>query len=79
MSNGPMDKSTAVGLGPFIQAVFDQFTNSPELVNPLAIANLPAGYTLERTIQMSDFIIEPLGGVHSRVRLSWAVTASRSL
>ena len=61
MSNGPMDKTTAVGLGPFIQAVFNQFTSSPELVNPPAIANLPAGYTLERTIQMSDFIIEPIG------------------
>jgi len=61
MPNVPMDTATAVSLGPFIQAAYDQFTSSPDLVNPPEIANLPAGFTLERTIQMSDFIIAPIG------------------
>ncbi|MBV9312800.1 MAG: lipase family protein [Pseudonocardia sp.] len=59
MPNMPMDRATAVSLGPFNQAAHDQFLRSPKLVNPPTIANLPAGFTLERTIQMSDFIFEP--------------------
>jgi triacylglycerol lipase len=57
----PMDAATAVGFGPFIQAAYDQFENDPGQVNPPEIVNLPEGYTVVRTVQMSDFIIEPIG------------------
>jgi len=59
----PMNPATAVTWGPFIQAAFDQFTSAPGQVNPAAITNMPAGYTLVRTIQMTD----SFGPVHSRV------------
>jgi len=58
-----MDPATAVTWGPFIQAAYDQFVSDPGQSNPAAIKNMPAGYTLVRTIQMSDF----LGPTQSRV------------
>jgi len=51
-----MNPATAVTWGPFIQAAFDQYASDPGQVNPAAIKNMPAGYTLVRTIQMSDFL-----------------------
>ncbi len=56
--NGGLDVTnpvTAVTWGPFIQASYDQFVSDPGQVNPVTIMNMPAGYTLVRTIQMSDF------------------------
>jgi pimeloyl-ACP methyl ester carboxylesterase len=55
MSIEAMDPTTAVTYGPFIQAAYDQFAADPSELNPPAIRNMPAGYTLVRTIQMSDF------------------------
>jgi hypothetical protein len=50
-----MDPTTAVTYGPFIQAAEAQYTSDPSQVNPASIKNMPAGYTLVRTIQMTDF------------------------
>ena len=61
--NNPMDPATAVTWGPFIQAAYEQFVSAPTQVNPATIKNMPAGYTLVRTIQMTDSI----GPVKSRV------------
>ena len=59
----PMNPATAVTWGPFIQAAYEQFVSAPGQVNPAAITNMPAGYTLVRTIQMTD----SFGPVQSRV------------
>src|SRR5260370_34993953 len=58
-----MNPATAVTWGPFIQAAYDQFASDPGQANPAAITNMPAGYTLVRTTQMTDFF----GPVQSRV------------
>jgi len=58
-----MDPATAVTYGPFIQAAEAQYSSDPSVVNPATITNMPAGYTLVRTIQMTDF----LGPEQSRV------------
>ena len=63
MPTEAMDPATAVTWGPFIQAAYDQFVSDPGQSNPAAIKNMPAGYTLLRTIQMSDFF----GAEQSRV------------
>ena len=63
MAADPMNPTTAVTWGPFIQAAYEQFVSDPGQVNPAAIKNMPAGYTLVRTIQMTDSI----GPVQSRV------------
>jgi triacylglycerol lipase len=55
MSNGTMNPTTAVTWAPFIQAAEAQYTSNPSQVNPATIINMPAGYTLVRTIQMTDF------------------------
>jgi predicted lipase len=57
----PMDRATAVSLGPFIQAAYNQFRRDPLQTNPSVIPDLARGYALVRTIQMSDFIVEPKG------------------
>src|SRR2546429_9681746 len=51
-----MNPATAVTWGPFIQAAYDQYASDPGQLNPAAIKNMPAGYTLVRTIQMADFL-----------------------
>src|SRR6266576_6479860 len=58
-----MSPATAVGWGSFVQAAYDQYAHDPGQPNPATITNMPAGYTLLRTIQMTDF----LGPVDSRV------------
>jgi triacylglycerol lipase len=58
-----MDPATAVTYGPFIQAAEAQYSSNPGQLSPATIANMPAGYTLVRTIQMTDF----LGPQQSRV------------
>jgi len=58
-----MDPATAVIYGPFIQAAEAQYARAPGVVNPATITHLPAGYTLVRTIQMTDFF----GPAQSRV------------
>ncbi len=58
-----MNPATAVTWGPFIQAASEQFASEPGQVSPAAIANMPAGYTLVRTMQMTD----SFGPVQSRV------------
>ena len=58
-----MNPATAVTYGPFIQAAEAQYSSNPSVVNPAAITNMPAGYTLVRTIQMTD----SFGPVQSRV------------
>jgi triacylglycerol lipase len=63
MSTDTMNPATAVTWGPFIQAAYDQFASDPGQANPAAIKNMPVGYALVRTIQMSDF----LGPEQSRV------------
>ena len=50
-----MNPATAVTYGPFIQAAEAQYSSDPSVVNPATITNMPAGYTLVRTIQMTDF------------------------
>jgi triacylglycerol lipase len=55
MSTDTMDPATAVAYGPFIQAAEAQYSSDPSQVNPATITNMPAGYTLARTIQMTDF------------------------
>jgi triacylglycerol lipase len=50
-----MDPTTAVIYGPFIQAAEAQYTSDPAEVNPASVKNMPVGYTLVRTIQMTDF------------------------
>jgi hypothetical protein len=63
MATDTMDPATAVTWGPFIQAAYEQFVSDPSELNPSAIKNMPAGYTLVRTIQMTDFF----GPVQTRV------------
>jgi triacylglycerol lipase len=63
MPPNTMNPATAVTWGPFIQAAYAQFASAPGQVNPAAIANMPAGYTLLRTIQMTD----SFGPAQSRV------------
>ena len=63
MATDAMNPATAVTWGPFVQAAYDQFVSDPGESNPSAIKNMPSGYTLVRTIQMSDF----LGPTTSRV------------
>jgi len=58
-----MDPTTAVAYGPFIQAAEAQYASAPTVVNPATITHMPAGYTLVRTIQMTDFF----GPAQSRV------------
>jgi triacylglycerol lipase len=50
-----MNPLTAVTWGPFIQAAAAQYASDPGVLNPASIKGMPAGYTLVRTIQMSDF------------------------
>src|SRR5215472_4915183 len=59
----PMNPAAAVTWGSFVQAAYDQYASDPGQANPAAIMNMPAGYTLVRTIQMTDF----LGPIQSRV------------
>jgi len=63
MATDTMDPATAVTWGPFIQAAYEQYVSDPGEVNPSTIKNMPAGYTLVRTIQMTDFF----GPVQTRV------------
>ena len=63
MPTAIMNPATAVTWGPFIQAAEAQYASDPSQVNPVTITNMPAGYTLVRTIQMTDFF----GPVRSRV------------
>jgi triacylglycerol lipase len=63
MPTAIMHPATAVTWGPFIQAAEAQYASDPSQVNPVTITNMPAGYTLVRTIQMTDFF----GPVRSRV------------
>ena len=63
MTTDSMNPATAVTWGPFIQAAYDQFFGDPGQANPATIKNMPAGYTLVRTIQMTD----SFGPVKSRV------------
>ncbi|MFC9788994.1 lipase family protein [Rhodococcus sp. NPDC127528] len=58
MALNPLDPTTAVVLGPFIAAAYDQFRAHPNDLNPATIS-LPPGYTLLRTVQMSDFLVGP--------------------
>ena len=51
-----MNPQTAVTWGPFIQAAVAQYVSDPGELNPASIKGMPAGYTLVRTIQMSDFL-----------------------
>ena len=55
MPTETMNPATAVTWGPFIQAAYESTPAIP-LRNPAAIKNMPVGYTLVRTIQMSDFL-----------------------
>ena len=55
MPTDTMDAATAVTYGPFIQAAEAQYSSHPSQVSPATITNMPAGYTLVRTIQMTDF------------------------
>ena len=50
-----MNPQTAVTWGPFIQAAAAQYASDPGELSPASIKGMPAGYTLVRTIQMSDF------------------------
>jgi triacylglycerol lipase len=63
MASDTMDPATAVTYGPFIQAAEAQYSTHPNQVSPATIANMPVGYTLVRTIQMTD----SFGPAQSRV------------
>jgi hypothetical protein len=67
-----MDVATAVAYGPFIQAAEAQYSSNPSQVNPATITNMPAGYTLVRTIQMTDFF----GPARSRVFYGYVAVGS---
>jgi triacylglycerol lipase len=54
MPGDTMNPVTAVIWGPFIQAAYDQYASHPDQLNPAEISNMPPGYTLVRTIQMTD-------------------------
>jgi triacylglycerol lipase len=54
MSTDTMNPATAVTYGPFIQAAEAQYSSHPNQVSPATITNMPVGYTLVRTIQMTD-------------------------
>jgi triacylglycerol lipase len=58
-----MNPATAVTYGPFIQAAEAQYSSHPNQVSPATITNMPVGYTLVRTIQMTD----SFGSAQSRV------------
>lgn len=51
-----LNPATAAAWGPFVQAAYDQFRHDPGEPNPASVLNLPAGWRLLRTIQMTDFI-----------------------
>jgi triacylglycerol lipase len=55
MPTDTMNPASAVTWGPFIAAAAQQYTSDPSQLNPVTITGMPAGYTLVRTIQMSDF------------------------
>jgi triacylglycerol lipase len=55
MPTDTMNPATAVTYGPFIQAAEAQYSSDPSQVSPATITNMPVGYTLVRTIQMTDF------------------------
>lgn len=55
MPANTMKPATAVTWGPFIAAAAHQYTSDPSQLNPATVTGMPAGYTLVRTIQMSDF------------------------
>jgi triacylglycerol lipase len=55
MPTDTLNPATAVTYGPFIQAAEAQYSSDPGQVSPATITNMPAGYTLVRTIQMTDF------------------------
>src|SRR6266516_8068137 len=55
MRSDAFNPATALTWGPFIQAAYDQFASDPGQNNPAAINNMPPGYSLVRTIQMTDF------------------------
>ena len=55
MPTDTLDPTTAVTYGPFIQAAEAQYSSDPSQLSPATITNMPAGYTLVRTIQMTDF------------------------
>jgi hypothetical protein len=63
MAADVMNPATAVTWGPFVQAAEAQYAADPGQVNPATITRMPAGYTLVRTIQMTDFF----GPTQSRV------------
>lgn len=50
-----MSAATAVAWGSFVTAAYDQYASDPTNDNPSSIVNMPAGYTLAQTIQMTDF------------------------
>jgi triacylglycerol lipase len=56
MPTDTMNPATAVTWGPFIQAAEAQYASDPSQVSPATITKMPAGYTLVRTIQMTDFL-----------------------
>jgi triacylglycerol lipase len=55
MPTDTMNPLTAVTWGPFIQAAEAQYSSDPGQLSPATITKMPAGYTLVRTIQMTDF------------------------
>ena len=63
MSTARSTASTAVTWGSFVVAAYDQYAADPTQDNPSSIVNLPAGFTLARTNQMTDF----LGPIQDRV------------
>jgi triacylglycerol lipase len=63
MSMDTMNPATAVTYGPFIQAAEAQYSSHPNELSPATITNMPADYTLVRTIQMTD----SFGSTQSRV------------
>ena len=73
MPTAIMNPATAVTWGPFIQAAEAQYASDPSQVNPATITNMPAGYTLVRTIQMTDFF----GPVRSRVFYGYVAVGGR--
>ncbi|MGW0175865.1 lipase family protein [Rhodococcus sp. NPDC003322] len=58
MTLDPLDPTTAVVLGPFVEATYAQFRAHPHDPRPATVP-LPAGFSLVRTIQMSDFLVGP--------------------
>jgi triacylglycerol lipase len=56
---GVMDPATALEWGKFSRAAGSQYSAAPQELSPGSINDMPPGYELRRTIQITDSVIPP--------------------